>query len=712
MTTRQRPPLLLLLLALLALLLQQATAECPNDCSGHGECGLFDQCECHRNWQAADCSERTCPFGLAHVDSPKGDLDGSASALGGINTVVQAYDVYGAWGTTELYPAMSDSTGAILTETAHAYAECSNKGLCDRKLGLCKCFAGYEGTSCQRASCPNDCSGRGTCHSIEYLAKRDHGNPYTLWDREASMGCLCDAGYEGPDCSLRQCKVGIDPLYLDNVTTASAASWVIHFEAPAGGLVADLAGSFALTFFDVWGEDYVTAPIIHQNNTDYCPAIQAALEELPNGVVPPDSVTCSYVHSATAVDFTLTFTGNPGPLKPPQVNLYLDGTRPTFYGADLVAAIAKVTSAGSVGEFVDYFPTLCKGVTAKVINHAAGDSHNFSVATLQVSTAEEARLLKQCLGDADGNMGNNVGVENWDFGTWEGVGNTRSTPALTTKMFGRFPHALKLVRKERPFGADYLHDTGHVFLAWYDSAAPLQWKLLSRYPAWHDAEKENATVAGMEYHVFTTDGTAEQVLYDNDGDRSFVDVEAGPVVGRWAKYDDIIYTNVDASCAAPAAASRLGNCLRKGDLLFLPAGGFGNARTDYPGDAIDTTDPTARAVYLSPLTDYTGMFYKVVKIWAEPVDLATKAVEDRYRIQVDKGINWDGSELALPWGNDFDNSAGGKRTGYQVLFKFTPGVSSYEYVSECSGRGACDRGTGLCSCFKGYSNDNCDTQKV
>lgn len=48
-----------------------ANAECANACNGHGICNAYDMCQCNRNWQAADCSERVCMFGLAHVDTPK-----------------------------------------------------------------------------------------------------------------------------------------------------------------------------------------------------------------------------------------------------------------------------------------------------------------------------------------------------------------------------------------------------------------------------------------------------------------------------------------------------------------------------------------------------------------------------------------------------------------------------------------------------------------
>jgi len=58
-----------------AALLGLANAECPNACSGHGTCGANDMCTCYRNWQAADCSERTCPYGWSFTTTPQGDLN-------------------------------------------------------------------------------------------------------------------------------------------------------------------------------------------------------------------------------------------------------------------------------------------------------------------------------------------------------------------------------------------------------------------------------------------------------------------------------------------------------------------------------------------------------------------------------------------------------------------------------------------------------------
>jgi len=111
-----------------ALVLATALAGCPNGCSGNGICGANDKCSCHQNWQGSDCSLRTCTSTLAWADTADG------------------------------------------TNQAHYYAECGNKGICDRKTAECKCFDGYEGKGCRRSTCPEGCSGHGTCEYIEELA--------------------------------------------------------------------------------------------------------------------------------------------------------------------------------------------------------------------------------------------------------------------------------------------------------------------------------------------------------------------------------------------------------------------------------------------------------------------------------------------------------------------------------------------------------------
>ena len=80
-----------------------AAAECPNACSGHGTCGAKDSCSCYQNYQGNDCSERTCYFGIAHVDTPKGDLNADGMVSGPLTTVITGSEVY-PWGTTEQYP--------------------------------------------------------------------------------------------------------------------------------------------------------------------------------------------------------------------------------------------------------------------------------------------------------------------------------------------------------------------------------------------------------------------------------------------------------------------------------------------------------------------------------------------------------------------------------------------------------------------------------
>jgi len=334
--------------ALLLAVLGYVVAECPNACSSHGKCGAFDTCQCYRNWMASDCSERVCPFGLSHVDSPKGDLDASGGALTSPDVeVIYNSDVYGPQGTTEQFPATQDSNGNTLINTAHGYTECSNKGLCDRASGTCNCFTGYGGHACQRAECPTtsagECSGHGVCETIRRIAELDYNNVYRLWDQDSTMGCVCDAGYSGADCSQRQCKWGVDPLYVDAANNARVANFTYQiYTVPSatncivntytsatvhtsvGGCqttdqvvsskpVLQVTGNYSIVFFDAHGEDWHTIPI--DVNAD-CPTITSALYQLPNDVIPFGSVRCN-VHSFDTAANQAQSTVNTAPITYP-----------------------------------------------------------------------------------------------------------------------------------------------------------------------------------------------------------------------------------------------------------------------------------------------------------------------------------------------------------------------------------------------------------
>jgi len=149
---------------------------CENHCSNHGTCEMNLNCKCFTGldgepeWTGPDCSLRTCPKDFAWV----GDV--------------------------------------VNANNLHPWAECSNKGVCDRSSGICNCFPGYEGVACQRTVCPNNCNDRGSCWPEKLLASKAGRTYNAPWDAMKHVGCFCDAGFRGPDCSLQECPSGTDPL--------------------------------------------------------------------------------------------------------------------------------------------------------------------------------------------------------------------------------------------------------------------------------------------------------------------------------------------------------------------------------------------------------------------------------------------------------------------------------------------------------------------
>jgi len=330
-----------------------AAAVCPNACSGHGTCGNDDVCYCYQDWGmgdeiSGDCSMKYCPYEFAFVDTP--DEDGKV----------------------------------------HKYMECSGKGICDRSTGECECFEGYDGKGCQRTSCPNDCSGHGTCEYINELTfgstpgEYDAAKPANfsmglstdavtfasigeVWDSYKSMACVCDPGYIDVDCSRRMCPKGND-IFDTRLDTADDLKYQVQnislFAAGPFGNGTNAAytefanQTFALKFVSTLNESYTTIPIIigdtlfisdDDQTAAFAKTIKAALEGLPNGVIDTVGVSVAFAYdvmyeafgSQMELNIKVTFTGDlvagPQNLLIPLVDECLDGCTPKITGLNLVS---------------------------------------------------------------------------------------------------------------------------------------------------------------------------------------------------------------------------------------------------------------------------------------------------------------------------------------------------------------------------------------
>ena len=340
-------------------LLGFASAACPNGCSGHGTCGFDDTCTCYQNWvmgdyDGGDCSDRKCPYEISWVSSPNAD-------------------------------------GYV-----HTYAECAGRGICDRSSGECDCFDGFTGKACAYTTCPNDCSGHGTCEYIEELAIGSVAGDYfngagigfhtkpavssyvsELWDYGKTRACVCDPMYTEVDCSRKMCPKGNDVLDTRMDTTDTLLYQVQNitfrfaysdnrgadddFGEVAEGKFPRNTSTFSLTFKSTINETYTTIPIVLDWGdrmkflaAETAAAMESALLALPNKVIDGVNVNVTDdTKSATAnadggVTFMVSFTGSS--VQGPQHLLMVDtaecrdGCTPQLTGVDVDSYQDKLSS--------------------------------------------------------------------------------------------------------------------------------------------------------------------------------------------------------------------------------------------------------------------------------------------------------------------------------------------------------------------------------
>jgi len=138
---------------------------CPNGCSGHGTCIeayriasdfgntynlAWDQskhfgCKCDVGFRGPDCSLQECPSDYDPLNGCGGgrcNVGGSYTAKDG--TVTRCPNDVAA--TTTLNNVQY-SIGTSDCQTGEQ-RDCSGRGICDYTSGICKCFSGFFGESC------------------------------------------------------------------------------------------------------------------------------------------------------------------------------------------------------------------------------------------------------------------------------------------------------------------------------------------------------------------------------------------------------------------------------------------------------------------------------------------------------------------------------------------------------------------------------------
>jgi len=164
-------------------------AECPGNCTGHGECnfsidnnelhGILATCGCQPGWGGADCALAACP-------------QGCNEALG--------------------------------------HGKCGSPGKCE-------CGPRYYGDRCESTICPNDCSGNGTCNGLTCDCFAKYGGPACDILLGCPAGCethgvcsgdtcVCDAGFFGVACEKVYCPSNCSEHgRCDNGKCLCAAGW-------------------------------------------------------------------------------------------------------------------------------------------------------------------------------------------------------------------------------------------------------------------------------------------------------------------------------------------------------------------------------------------------------------------------------------------------------------------------------------------------------
>ncbi|CAG9856806.1 unnamed protein product [Phyllotreta striolata] len=179
-----------------AVVADDMTHNCPNGCSGKGEC-LMGHCQCNPGFGGDDCSESVCPV----LCSQRGEY---------IN------------GECQCNPGWKGKECQLRHDECEV-PDCNGHGHCAN--GKCNCIRGYKGKFCEEGDCPHPtCSSHGYCVEGTCICKKGwKGADCSQMDKDAlqclpdcsghgtfdleSQTCTCEPRWSGDDCSRELCDL-------------------------------------------------------------------------------------------------------------------------------------------------------------------------------------------------------------------------------------------------------------------------------------------------------------------------------------------------------------------------------------------------------------------------------------------------------------------------------------------------------------------------
>lgn len=194
------------------------------------------------------------------------------------------------------------------------------------------------------------------------------------------------------------------------------------------------------------------------------------------------------------------------------------------------------------------------------------------------------------------------------------------------------------------------------------------------------------------YDIYTTKGTLKRTSSNSEayfgyGSHFLVTASTAQSTEALALNYNTRYAGSLACELESATTTNVDHCLNHTDIITI----------------LDFGNPTANAPYMN--------LYTVKRIWTtESVNSVSNVTgttvtdPERLKQELRRGTNVIETDLALNWG-------GSDYTYNFNVYKFVPHASStYNYVAPCSNRGICNTDSGICSCFSGYTSDDCSVQ--